>query len=102
MQAQNGVLKGELKAKNGKLLKCTLVNRNKRIDKIRITGDFFMYPEEKIEELEKELMGVELKRECIAQKIDCFFLSGVTTLGAKKEDFVEVIMLAVKTIKTPR
>ena len=101
MKVQNGVLKGELKAKNGKLLKCTISYRNKRIEKITITGDFFMYPEEKIEELEEELAGIEMERGYITRKIDGFFSCGVTTLGAKKDDFVEVIMQAVKTIKTP-
>jgi hypothetical protein len=60
-----------------------------------------MYPEEKIEELEEQLTGIDLQRESITEQIERFFSGGVTTLGAKKNDFVEVVMLAVKTIKTP-
>lgn len=100
MPVRNGILKGELKVKKGKLLKCTLTLKNKKISHIKITGDFFMYPEEKIEELEKMLIEKEIKEESIKKAIDTFFSGDVTTFGASKEDFFEVIMLAIKTIKT--
>ncbi|MCD6171849.1 MAG: hypothetical protein J7J36_05505 [Thermoplasmata archaeon] len=48
MKAKNGILKGEIKVKNGKLLKCKIELDDNKIKNIRITGDFFMYPEEKI------------------------------------------------------
>ena len=51
MKVKNGILKGELKVKNGKLIKCTLEIKDGRIKSIKFTGDFFMHPEEKIEEL---------------------------------------------------
>ena len=99
MSAENGILKGELKVKGGKLLKCSLTIKNRKISQIKITGDFFMYPEEKIEEMEKMLIGKEMERDAIKKALDKFFLE-VETFGASKEDFLEVIMMAIKTIKT--
>ena len=99
MPAKNGILKGELKVKGGKLLKCSIIVENEKINQIKITGDFFMYPEEKIEEMEKMLIGKEIKEREIKKALDDFFLE-VETFGASKEDFLEVIMMAIKTIKT--
>ena len=99
MPAENGTLKGELKVKGGKLIKCSIEVKNKEIKQIKITGDFFMYPEEKIEEMEEMLIGKEIKEDAIKKALDEFFLE-VETFGASKEDFLEVIMMAIKTIKT--
>ncbi len=81
--------------KGGKLVKCSLVTENGRIEKIKFTGDFFMYPEEKIEELEKMLEGAECTREGIKARIAPFFDS-VELMGASMEDFVEVVMVAMQ------
>ena len=100
MRAKNGILKGELKVKKGKLLKCMLTLENKKIREIKFTGDFFMYPEEKIEELENTLRGRDIHEETLHHAVDTFFLEDITTFGASKEDFFNVVMLAIKTIKT--
>ncbi|MXY61299.1 MAG: hypothetical protein F4Y82_04200 [Cenarchaeum sp. SB0665_bin_23] len=36
---------------------------------IRITGDFFMHPEDSIDDLEVGLLGAELKRDALRQRI---------------------------------
>lgn len=100
MRAENGILKGELKVKKGKLLKCALTLKHGKIHDIKLTGDFFMYPEEKIEALENTLRGRDIHDEAIHKAIDTFFSEGITTFGASKEDFFKVVMLAIKTIKT--
>ncbi|MEA2053976.1 MAG: lipoate protein ligase C-terminal domain-containing protein [Candidatus Thermoplasmatota archaeon] len=96
MPAGNGILKGELKVKGGKLLKCSLDIKDGKIGKIKITGDFFMYPEEKIEELEKMLVGNDANEEKIKSTVDEFF-SGVTIFGASKENFVELVMMTIRS-----
>ena len=40
------------------------------INQIRITGDFFFYPEEALERLEKDLIGRKLERETLKQEIE--------------------------------
>ena len=93
MKAKNGILKGELKVKEGKLIRCQLILKDSRIDKIKFSGDFFMYPEEKIEELEKKLRGIELKGGKLKDEIYAFF-EGLVLIGAHAEDFVTVIRKA--------
>lgn len=93
MKAKNGILRGEIKVKNGKLLKCKIELEDNLIKNIKITGDFFMYPEEKIEELEKMLKGIAFNKEGLDKKISKFF-ENVEIIGASKEDFVKVILEA--------
>ncbi len=93
MKVKNGILKGELKVKNGKLIKCTLEIKDGRIKSIKFTGDFFMHPEEKIEELEERLRDIEFDKEKLAKIIFKFF-EEVEIIGASREDFVEVIIKA--------
>ena len=44
-------------------------HQSRTIRSIRITGDFFMHPEEAIENLEQGLRGAELKRDTLKQRI---------------------------------
>jgi Bacterial lipoate protein ligase C-terminus len=39
------------------------------ISSIMITGDFFVYPEENLDKLEASLIGTELKKSAVKQKI---------------------------------
>ena len=56
MKVKNGILKGELKVKGGKLIKCTLELDEGKIKRIKITGDFFIYPEDAIEKVDAGLI----------------------------------------------
>ncbi len=94
MEERNGILSAKYKVKGGKLLRCSLRLDNNVISSIKITGDFFMYPEEKVESLEEMLTGVERNEEKIRGKINDFFNSGVQVVGADVEDFVKLIMSA--------
>ena len=91
MKVGNGILKGELKVKGGKLIKCTLELDEGKIKRIKITGDFFMYPEDAIEKLEKALQGIQFDEKEISRKVK-EALNGVELIGATMEDFVDVIM----------
>jgi hypothetical protein len=80
--------KSILKVPNGKLLKIFLDYEDNKINKIKITGDFFIHPEETIEKLEKTLNGVEFNS--LEKKIDDFFdnedpqMFGITIDSLKK------------------
>ena len=56
--------------KSGKLIKVFLsYDKNNIINSIKITGDFFLYPEESLEKLEENLIGTKLDRNLIRKKI---------------------------------
>ena len=59
-------------SKLGKLIAIELDYSQKSmvIRTIKITGDFFLHPEETIEMLEESLVGVKLKKESIKNKIE--------------------------------
>ncbi|MEM2320751.1 MAG: lipoate protein ligase C-terminal domain-containing protein [Candidatus Bathyarchaeia archaeon] len=89
------MLRAEYKAEEGKLIKVQLVKENDRISFIKITGDFFMHPEELIEDLEKSLVGCVIDEKAIAETIRKFVEDrGVTLLGASPEDFAKCIVKA--------
>ena len=91
MKVKNGILKGELKVKGGKLIKCKIELQEGKIKRIKITGDFFMYPEDAIEKLEKALQGIQFDEKEISRKVK-EALNGVELIGATMEDFVDAII----------
>ncbi len=92
MKAKNGISKGEIKVKGGKLIRCEIKFEEDKIKEIKFTGDFFIHPEEAIEKLEENLKGksIEEAEEAIAK-----FFENVEVIGAKAGDFIEVIKKAV-------
>lgn len=63
--------KSVYKIPDGKLLKVFLDynGKNNQINKVRITGDFFAYPEEAIEIMENMLKDTVLEEEQLFQRI---------------------------------
>ena len=43
---------------------------NRTINSVRITGDFFLYPEESLDDLETQLIGTPLHRDELKRRID--------------------------------
>jgi lipoate-protein ligase A len=58
--------------KSEKLIKILLKydEYTKVINSIRITGDFFLYPEESLDALEANLIGTKLEKDAVKQKIE--------------------------------
>jgi lipoate---protein ligase len=58
--------------KSSKLLKIRLIydEKQNRIESIFITGDFFLYPEETLEEIEHNLRGVIAEEESIMHNVN--------------------------------
>lgn len=80
------------KVPGGKLLKIFL-EYNGKINKIKITGDFFLHPEESLEQLEKELIGLKLDKDLLLDKINIFFKDNdVKLFGVESSDIVSCIM----------
>lgn len=87
--------KAEYKVEGGKLIKVQLVKKGDKIEKIKITGDFFLYPEELIEEVEEALTGRLLKESDLTTLVKTLVEKReATLLGASPEDFVRCVMMA--------
>lgn len=83
------------KVPDGKLLKIFLEEEDGKINDIRITGDFFLYPEENVERLERELYGTSLQSTALTFRIREFFVNYPTKLfGLDEESLVNTILSA--------
>jgi len=72
LDAYQNIIRAKSISKLDKLVKIELTYHQKsmEIKSIKITGDFFLHPEETIEKLEESLVGVKLKKESIKNKIE--------------------------------
>ncbi len=69
--SQDEIITATTTTKLGKIVKINLSYKQESqiIHSIKITGDFFVHPEEIIEELERGLCGIKLEREDLKKKI---------------------------------
>ncbi len=87
--------------KAGKLVKIDLEYENDVIKEIKIEGDFFLYPEEGREKLEKALVGVNLDKEAIRSKTEeAISREKLEVYGFTGEQLAEAIMQACQLIAT--
>lgn len=64
---------------------------NKIINSVRITGDFFLYPEESLDDVEAQLKGTRLDKDELTKKIDkC--LSDSEAFGFDSESVSDAIL----------
>ncbi len=93
--------KSELKAQGGKLIRveCDVHERSNVVMRLIITGDFFLHPEEAIEELEGSLLMLRAEPEILTSHIQSFFAKEHNLVGAKPEDFVNAILNAISDAK---
>lgn len=87
--------KSVYKIPNGKLLKIFLeFDENKKLIKnIKITGDFFAYPEEAIDILENELVNTSLNRNDLFEKINAVIIKNkIEFIGLNAEGLTEGII----------
>ncbi len=79
--------------KLGKIVKIKLAYKQESqfINSIRITGDFFVHPEEVIEQLEQGLCGVKLEKEDLKNKIQ-LVLKNSEFFGFEIDSLVDVIL----------
>lgn len=84
----------EFKAPKG-VIKVELELSGDVISLISLSGDFFMYPEDALEELERALMGVRTDRGSLLEAVRRFYDSmGVRTPMVEPEHWVEAILRA--------
>ena len=89
------MMEGSYKATKG-LIKVRVKIELHTIQEIQITGDFFMYPEDKLWDLEHALEGTQASRDQILSRVQAFYKhTGVVTPGMVPGDFVEAIIRAI-------
>jgi len=85
----------DYKALGGKLVRVRLREEQGQIRSIRITGDFFLVPEESLGKLEKMLEDAPLREEELRLLVNRFFRgTGAQGLGVSSDDFVKAILSA--------
>jgi len=86
--------------KSKKLIKVFLEydELNNTIHSIKITGDFFLYPEESLDKLEANLIGTRLEKDSIKQKIEnC--LNDSEAFGFDSESLTEAILGCLRAVR---
>lgn len=98
MQTTRGPISADHKVPGGKLLRVRLTldetTSPPRIATLQIHGDFFMHPEDAIEDLEGRLIGVHCNADALRPHVQAFFDSDIQVLGADVEGIVYAIMKA--------
>ena len=85
----------DYKAPGGKLLRIRLTETDGRIQSVKISGDFFLIPEESLPKLEKMLEDVRLDEKELKLLVDRFFRgTEARGLGVSPDDFVKAILAA--------
>ncbi|MCF2142471.1 MAG: hypothetical protein K9W42_02065 [Candidatus Heimdallarchaeota archaeon] len=86
VRTKKGVIEVELLLSEGK------------IEQISLTGDFFVYPEDSLEQFENSLIGVPINKEALSEAIAAFYSQQqFLTPGITVEDWVTVIFQAANS-----
>lgn len=88
--------KSVYKVPNGKLLKVFLNynEKNNLINSIKITGDFFAYPEEAIEMMENKLKDIHLEKKKLLKKIQSIIEEhNIQFIGLNAEGLTKGILM---------
>jgi hypothetical protein len=81
------------KVPNGKLLKVTVEYTDDILKKVQIKGDFFIHPEESLDELEVTLTNKEYSRAAISDIVGDFFAKpGIVAFGITPKAVVDAIL----------
>lgn len=83
------------KVEGGKMIKVQLTQKDGKIEEIKIMGDFFLHPEELIEQIESMLVGSPLEEESLMSSISALIEKRrAVLLGCTPRDFARCIMMA--------
>ncbi len=86
----------EEKIPNGKLVCVSVEAQDSQVKEVKITGDFFLHPEDAIERIEKSLhdIPVDMDESEVASRIGAA-LEGAQLIGATPEDLARIFKKAV-------
>ncbi|NHJ48052.1 MAG: hypothetical protein FK733_09715 [Asgard group archaeon] len=84
-----------LRTKKG-VIELEITIDDNRISHIKLTGDFFIYPEEALEKFEQSLIGTTPNKVELDRVISKFYTDNkISSPGITQEDWVNVIIKAV-------
>ena len=92
------ICNAENKIKGGKLIRIKCEIKEDILNNIKFRGDFFLHPQEKLNELEDLLQGMKIN-EINTNIINFFRKNNVILLGIKEDDFVNIFESAIKELK---
>ncbi len=93
------MLAADYKAPSGKLLRIRLREEHGIIRSVKITGDFFLIPEDCLLKLEKMLEDVPMREAELKLLVDRFFRgTGAQGLGITPEDLVRAILSTMRVV----
>jgi lipoate-protein ligase A len=87
------------KVSGGKLVRVDTSYSDARLESIKITGDFFLYPEDAILQMEELLTGMPLPLEegrAIGMLNDVLQRNGAELIGVSTEDIVQTLQEAIQ------
>ena len=84
----------EVKAKKG-LIRARATVKDGRLEDVAITGDFFLFPEDLVFELESRLKGAPAHRDAIRSVVS-EVLSSARMVGSTTDDFIDAILCAIE------
>lgn len=94
------ILSSDYKAPGGKLVRVRLTESDGRIQSIKISGDFFLIPEDSLAKLEKMLEDVRLDENELRLLVERFFRgTNAQGLGVTPDDFVKAILATRQVIE---
>jgi len=89
------IKKSVYKIPEGKLVKISLDFEEKKINSVRITGDFFLHPENGLELIEEGLQGTELEKDSIIKLIQkTIEKNSLDLFGLNPEGIADAILKA--------
>ncbi|MBS7645168.1 MAG: lipoate protein ligase C-terminal domain-containing protein [Candidatus Bathyarchaeia archaeon] len=86
----------ELKVPGGKLLRVDCTVEDHHLRTVKLSGDFFLHPEESITILEERLRGAEAEESKIKGIIEGFIGEGRILIGLEPRHIVEAILRAAR------
>ncbi|MEM3386866.1 MAG: lipoate protein ligase C-terminal domain-containing protein [Nitrososphaerales archaeon] len=90
------LLTSEYKVKGGKMIKVKLDVEENVIRRALIAGDFFLYPEEAIEQIEESLSGVNVSSDIEQVLANAVMRAGAQLLGVSVGDLASAVKLALQ------
>jgi lipoate-protein ligase A len=89
------LLSADYKAQGGKLVRVRLREADGRIESAKISGDFFLIPEDSLPKLEMMLEDAPMREKELKLLVDRFFRgTSAQGLGVAPDDFVKAILAA--------
>ncbi len=91
-------LRSEYKVKGGKLIKVILKVEGGLIREAMVAGDFFLYPEEAINGIERSLIGLSVDSMEVDRVLaDAVKAAGAELLGVSVKDIATAVKLALQS-----